>query len=316
MIGAMRVVVLGGTGFVGPHVVRELAELGHEVTIFHSGANEGDLPASVRHVHGRFEEFERHAPELRELEPDVVLDMVPFTRSDVSRVRAFRGVADRAVLVSSGDVYRAFGRGHGTELGPPDPTPLTEDSPLREVVIDPEYDKVGVEAEASVIADLPAALLRLPAVHGPGDAQHRLHRYLRPMAEGRPSIEIDEALQEWRWMRGYVEDVGHAVALAVAAPASSGRAYNVAYERHFTEPEWIRELGRVYGWAGEVVPRSRADLPPELGIDFDTAQDFVVDSSRIRRELGYAEVVDFDEALRRTIEWELAHPPELDVRAA
>ncbi|HVS21361.1 MAG TPA: hypothetical protein VHD88_05895 [Pyrinomonadaceae bacterium] len=35
-----------------------------------------------------------------------------------------------------------------------------------------------------------------------------------------------------------------------------------------------------------------------------------MDTSGIRRELGYAEEVSFDEALRRTIEWEQANPPE------
>ena len=305
MIGRVRVVVLGGTRFVGPHVVRELAERGHDVTIFHRGEHEAALPDSVRHVHGRFEDFERHAPDLRALEPEVVLDMVPYTREDVARIRAFRGVARRAVLVSSADVYRAFGRGHGTEPGPPDPTPLTEDSPLREVVIDAGYDKVGVE-EAAADPDLPAAVLRLPAVHGPGDEQHRLARYVTAMADGSPAIELDASLSEWRWMRGYVEDVAHAIALAVLDAASAGRTYNVAYERHFTEPEWIREVGRVFGWDGEVVAKPRDALPEDLRIEFDTAQQFVVDSSRIRNELGYAEVVDFDDALRRTIDWELA----------
>lgn len=310
MIGGVRVVVLGGTRFVGPHVVRGLASWGHDVTVFHSGAHEAELPESVGHVHGRFEEFERHVPALRALQPDVVLDMVPYTRADVRRVRALRGVAARAVLVSSGDVYRAFGRGHGTEPGTPDPTPLTEDSPLREVVIDPSYDKVGVEQEASSDPELPAALLRLPAVHGPGDGQHRLRRYVNEMESGASTIELDEALRDWRWMRGYVEDVAHAVALAVANSTSAGRTYNVAYERHFTEPEWIREIGRVFGWDGEIAPLPAERLDDALRIHFDTSQQFVVDSSRIRQELGYLEVVEFDEALRRTIAWELANVPE------
>jgi len=35
-----------------------------------------------------------------------------------------------------------------------------------------------------------------------------------------------------------------------------------------------------------------------------------VDSSRIRRELGYEERVSLDEALKRTIAWERANPPK------
>jgi nucleoside-diphosphate-sugar epimerase len=50
-------------------------------------------------------------------------------------------------------------------------------------------------------------------------------------------------------------------------------------------------------------------LPEELRRPFDFRQQFVVDSSRIRRELGYREPIDEDDALRRTIEWELSELP-------
>lgn len=305
----MRVLVLGGTRFVGPFVVRELDHAGHDVTIFHSGAHEPRLPGTVRHVHGRFEQLDRHADALHGLAPDVVLDMVPYTRPDVARIRLFAGHAARAVVVSSMDVYRAFGRVHGTEPGPPDRTPLTEDSPLREVVLDPGYDKVGVEDEARAIDGLPVTVVRLPAVHGPGDGQHRLYRYVRRMDDGRPAIVLEDALASWRWTRGYVEDMGHAIALAAAEPRAAGRVYNVAYERAQTELEWVRAIGSVHGWTGDVVPVPREELSDELRFDFDLSQDYAVDSSRIRDELGYRERVDFDEALRRTIEWERANPP-------
>src|SRR5882762_10224495 len=127
----MRILVLGGTKFVGPHVVRNLAERGHEVTIFHRGQTETEMPASVRHVHGDFTSFSDHVDTLRNIKPEVVLDMVPFREEDARRVHAFKGVAGRAVVISSGDVYRAFGRIWRTEPGDPDTVPLTEDSPLR-----------------------------------------------------------------------------------------------------------------------------------------------------------------------------------------
>ena len=40
-----------------------------------------------------------------------------------------RGVARRLVVISSQDVYRAYGRFHGKEPGPLEPLPVTEDSP-------------------------------------------------------------------------------------------------------------------------------------------------------------------------------------------
>jgi dTDP-D-glucose 4,6-dehydratase len=44
----------------------------------------------------------------------------------------------------------------------------------------------------------------------------------------------------------------------------------------------------------------------------NTRQHWVASSKRIREELGYREPVTLDEALRRTIEWEGAHPPPID----
>jgi nucleoside-diphosphate-sugar epimerase len=314
----VHVLVLGGTRFVGPWVVRELDRLGHEVTIFHRGENETRLPPTVRHVHGDFATLRDHADGLAALRPDIVVDMTPYVVADVDRIRVFAGVVARAVVISSQDVYLAFGRGHGSEPGPPVPTPLTEQSPLRERVFDANYDKVGVERAATAIDGLPTTVVRLPAVHGPGDRQHRLYDYVRRMDDERPAIVLDERLRDWRWTRGYVEDMGRAIALAAVSEAAAGRIYNVNYEQVFTEPEWVRAIARAHGWDGDVVCAPAEQLPESLRVEFDTSQDYTVDASRIRRELGYAEVVDFEEALRRTIEWERANPPqavELDYAA-
>ena len=305
----MHVLILGGTGFIGPHVVRELDRLGHEVTVFHRGEREPPLPRTVRHVHGSFAELEAHLDGLLALNPHVVVDMVPFTAEDVDRLRLFDGHVRRAVVVSSQDVYLAFGRGWRSEPGPYLPTPLTEDSPLRRVVFDPAYDKVGVERAAATLDSMAVTIVRLPGVHGPGDEQHRLHEYVRRMDAGRRAILLDETLKTWRWTRGYVADVGRAIALAAVDPRAAGRVYNVAYEHVFTEPEWVHAIGRVHGWAGDVICMPSSELPEGLRASFDARQDFAVDSARIRRELGYREAVAFDEALRRTIAWEREHPP-------
>ena len=47
----MRVLVIGGTSFIGPHVVTQLHEQGHEVTLYHRGRHEAELPAAIRHIH-------------------------------------------------------------------------------------------------------------------------------------------------------------------------------------------------------------------------------------------------------------------------
>lgn len=43
----MRVLVLGGTNFIGPPVVRRLVDLGHEVAVFHRGQTQAELPGGV-----------------------------------------------------------------------------------------------------------------------------------------------------------------------------------------------------------------------------------------------------------------------------
>ena len=308
----MNILILGGTKFIGPFVVRELVELGHDVTIFHRGETEQEFPARVRHVHGDFANFNQHIDELRKLAPEVVLDMAPFRAEDAERLKAFEGVARRVVAISSQDVYRAFGRFWRTEPGPPDPMPLTEDSPLREQLSARglDYNKTAIERALLERPNLRATILRLPAIHGQGDHVHRLFSFIKRMDDGRPFILLSEDAARWQWARGYVEDMAHAIVLAVTDERAAGRIYNVAYEKTFTGAEWVQQIARIVGWKGGVLVLPRDQLPAQLQSDkFDLTQQFAVDSSRIRRELGYAEIVDFDEALRRTIDWERKNPP-------
>ena len=59
-----------------------------------------------------------------------------------------------------------------------------------------------------------------------------------------------------------------------------------------------------------VVPAD--DALPHMSQPYETRQDWVVDTSRIRDELGYAELVPRLAALRQTIEWQRASPPSAE----
>ena len=228
-----------------------------------------------------------------------------------SLVATFRGIAGRLVVISSGDVYRAYGVFTGLEPGSPEPVPIREDAPLRKVLYpyrsaatpgDDKYDyeKILVERVAMSETSLPATVLRLPMVYGPGDNQHRLAPYLRPMADGRPAILLNEGMPRWRCLRGYVEDVAASVALAVESPAATGQVYNVAEPSAFTEAEWVARIAAIVGWNGRVIAVPEAKMP----VGFNTRQDLVVDTARIRTALGFHEVTADDDALRATIRWE------------
>src|SRR5512133_1729314 len=104
----MRVLVLGGTRFVGPAAVQALVDAGHAVTVFHRGRTEPDLPRAVAHVHGDFASFGSHLSELRSIEPEVVVDTVPYIDKGGHGVAHFADFAERALVLTSGDVYRAF----------------------------------------------------------------------------------------------------------------------------------------------------------------------------------------------------------------
>jgi nucleoside-diphosphate-sugar epimerase len=240
------------------------------------------------------------------------------TRAAVAR---FLGVADRIVAISSGDVYRAYGRLLGTEPGPAEPGPLSEEAPLRESLFPYRhmaagpaewmyhYEKILVE-RAVLRSGLAGTVLRLPAVYGPGDPYRRLRPYIKRMEDRRPTILIESAQAAWRWSHGYVEDVARAIASAVVDERAAGRVYNVGESVVPTTAERVRRIGEIMGWSGTIVPVSVDRLPQHLRASYQPLQDLVVDTERVRAELGYREAVSGDEALRRTIAWECANPPQ------
>ena len=48
----MKILVIGGTNFIGPPVVRRLHAMGHEVTLFHRGKTTANLPKEVNYIQG------------------------------------------------------------------------------------------------------------------------------------------------------------------------------------------------------------------------------------------------------------------------
>lgn len=304
----MRVLILGGTGLTGPFTVRYLIERGHQVTILHRGHHSANLPSSINRILGERRELDRFASEFKRLAPDVVLDMLAFTRDDAEMLmEVFRGIAKRVVVPSSIDVYRVYGRLHGTEPGPVEPIPFAEDAPLREKlsIHGNEYEKRWVEQVVMSDTQLAGTILRYPMIYGPNDGGRTFHLVKRIM-DNREVILMDEGLARWRWSRGYVENVAWATMLALTNEQAENRIYNVAEPEGLSYLEWTQRVTRAAGWTGQivVVPRGRLDVQGHH------EHHWVVDTTRIRAELGYIEVLPQEEALRRTVEWQRANPLE------
>ena len=278
----MTILVIGGTGFIGSHLVRELSQMGHSVSVFHRGSTQARWPS--KSILGERRDLAAIRPKA-----DVVIDLILSSGAQAEALmEAFRGVAGRVVVASSIDVYRACGMLHGSEEGPLEPVPLTEDSPLRTKLqtyppaqlkmlqklfgwIDDEYDKIPVERTILSDPELPGTVLRLPMIYGPGDHLSRFHPVLKRIDDGRRRILFEEGWAAWRSPRGYVENVAAALALAAVSERAAGRVYNVAETPAFSELDWAGKIAAATGWDGEFIILPKERTPPHLVLPGNSA---------------------------------------------
>lgn len=311
--------MIGGTGFIGRPLVRELVRLGHEVAVLTRSRAHSELPTEM--IVGERRDLSALRPPA-----DVVIDLILSSGAQARQLMdTFRGVAKRVVAASSMDVYRACGILHGSESGPLEPVPLTEDSALRTKLqtyppesikalqkifhwLDGEYDKIPVERAVLGDPHLPGTVLRLPMIYGPGDHLRRFLPVLKRIDDGRRRILLAERWANWRSPRGFVDNVAAAIALAAVSEQAAGRVYNVAEQPAFTELAWARKIAAAADWDGEFALLPEDRMPSHLLQPGNSAQHWEADSSRIRRELGYREPVPLAEAIARTIGWERANP--------
>jgi nucleoside-diphosphate-sugar epimerase len=320
----MRILLIGGNGFIGRFTVAALKQQGHTLALFHRGT--AAVPDGVDAIRGDRNQLSGSAQALKRFAPDVVIDLVISSGPQAEELMTtFRGATGRVVMLSSMDVYRAIGISLGTDSGPLQELPLTEESELRRTLhpYPPEqlqalrtifswatddYDKIPAERIVMNDPQLPGTVLRLPMVYGPGDPLHRFYPVVKRIADGRRQIIFPETMAAWHTPRGYVENVAAAIALAATDGRATGRIYNVCEEPSFSELQWARKIAAEMGWDGEFVVLPVEKTPPHLIRPGNAAQHWTASSARIRAELGYEEPIAIEEAIRRTVRWEREHP--------
>jgi len=328
----MRVLVLGGTRFIGAAIVEELHAHGHELLLVHRGEHEPDDLPAVDHLHADRRDLPHLRGPIDEFDPEAMVDNCAYSTADAETALAATGDDVRLLAVSSMDVYRAFGAVlAGTET---DPLPVDETSPVR-----PErypyrgrphpspdadtYEKLDVEA-AYLARE--ATVCRLPMVYGERDHQHREEPILRRVRAGRD--RIPSGAGSWLWTRGYVRDLAAGIRLALESEAAVAEVLNLGEARTWSMGLWARHVLEAAGSSAELVRVPDVLLPDDLRalgtvaqhllVDSSSSghapawtgqQHLLVDSSKARDLLGW-EQTDPHEALHRSVAWHLANPPE------
>jgi len=76
----MRILVIGGTRFIGPVVVKRLRDADHAVTLFHRKQSHENTPPDILHIHGNRARLADFRDTFAQIAPDVVLDMAPLPK--------------------------------------------------------------------------------------------------------------------------------------------------------------------------------------------------------------------------------------------
>lgn len=320
----MKVLIIGGTGFISGEIARLATEAGHEVVLFNRGEAAPDAP--YRTIQGAREDLRDHAAALRAERPDAVVHAIAGTEDHArDAVEVFKGTDARLLVLGSMDVYDAFQEAvRGREVSD---FPVDEGSAVTAIRYyyrdlmpgDPKrefYDKnlmTAVLMDAHARGDVRASVFRLPMVYGPHDKQFGgRHGYvLRRLADGRKRLVMGLQDQGRLWTFGYVTNMAAAVVHALAKPAVDGKIYNVGERAWRSKRRWAELYAQAAG-----TELAFALLPDELVEPDPEARNappmhLLVDSSRFYEELGFTDPVPLDACIRRTWEWAMANPDAL-----
>jgi nucleoside-diphosphate-sugar epimerase len=304
----VRVIVLGGTRFIGRATVEELAAADHELLIVHRGELEPDDLPRAPHLHCERAELAAHRSELKAFGADAVIDFFALSRGDAEGALEAIPNANRRIVISSMDVYRAFGSVLADRET--DPVPITEESPVRSdrypyrgrLAGRDDYDKLDVE---DVYLPRGALSVRLPMVYGERDYQRREEFILRRVRAGRRQIPFGTG--SWLTCRGYVRDIARALRLALDKPSVTG-VLNLCEDKSYSMRLWARMILEAAGSDAELVRVPDDTLPEDLQETGNLAQHVAASAQKARQVLGWT-TSDPVRSLFTSVRWHLDHPP-------
>jgi len=294
--------VIGGTRFIGRHVVEDLLDNGYEVTIFNRGNHENPFSdvEGVDHVEGdRRNDTDLKAAALS-VTPDVVIDCVAYYPEDVRVATDVFADADGYVYISSGAAYgvEEIPKREGeTELCGCTDEQATDDS-------HESYGPRKAEGDRAIVAaaedGVNAMSVRPCIVYGPHDYTERLDYWIdRVLNHDRVVVPGDG---QNLWHRAYAEDVASALRI-VAEEGEPGEAYNVGDRRLVTMEEMVDLIAEAADTDVEVVHAGERELAAAglAADDFILYREYphVLDTNKLAA-LGW-ESTPLAEAMERTV---------------
>lgn len=313
----MRILVIGGTLFIGKLLVTRLVEGGHEVTILHRKA-EHPFGPGVRNAIADRNDLTAVRSALAGRRFDAVFDIAyDWERGTTAQqveatTMAIPGDLSRYVFMSS---VAAYGEGLDRK----------EDGLLAPDGHPESYVRNKAASERALFrlhgeSGFPAVTLRPPFVYGPENPFYREAFFWDRIRLGRPVIVPGQGDRLMQFV--YVDDLVNACLAALENPAAPGHAYNVADEKPLTHVEVINAFAAVMGRPVSIVRVPREIIEHNGGNAFGDplyfAQYFdlppiteVVD--RVTRDLGVS-LTPFAAGLQQTYKRYTEHGlrPELD----
>lgn len=315
----MKVLLIGGTRFLGPLLVLRLLAAGHEVTVLNRGTRPDPFGAFLRRVEGLV--ADRRSPELARVlgsrSFDAVVDFAAYEGDDVARaIDALRGRTGHYVLVSTGQVYlvRKGCPRPAREIDYAGPLVARPTSPSD---LDEWSYGVGKRACEDALVEawekecFPSTRLRIPMVNGERDYHRRIEGYVFRLLDGGPVLLPDGGQERTRHVYG--GEVVRAIAGMLGRSESLGEAYNLCQDETPTLAELLETLAELLGARPRFAPVPSAEVE-RAGLDLERVSPFstrwmsFLDPAKIREALGFRHV-PVREYLARIVASFLTHPP-------
>jgi 2'-hydroxyisoflavone reductase len=239
--GAMWLLVLGGTHFLGRHVVAAALERGHEVATFTRGVS-GPLPEGARALHGNRDDPAALPAALGDWRPEIVVDTSGQTRAAARNAADVLAGVGGYAYVSSLNAYATW---------PPGPIGREDDEPTW-TTDDEEYGPVKAASERILGAVLGERFLtaRAGLIVGPHDPLYRLGWWLDRIARGgrvvvpenldQPMAAVDASdLAGWLVAMAERGQGGAVNATGPTGMATVGELLEVCREATDSDAEWV-----------------------------------------------------------------------------